>query len=37
MQGCGMNLLGSEKRQVEGSCEHSNEPLSSIKCGELTD
>jgi hypothetical protein len=35
--GCGMNLLDSEKGQVAGSCEHSNEPLSSIKCGELSD
>jgi hypothetical protein len=28
---------GSGKGAVEGSCEHSNEPLDSIKCSEILD
>jgi hypothetical protein len=34
---CGLDSSGSGKGPVEGSCEHSNEPLGSIKYGEFTD
>jgi len=29
---CGLDTSGSGQGPVEGSCEHCNEPLSSIKC-----
>jgi hypothetical protein len=35
--GCGLDSFGSGYRQVVGSCEHSNEPSGSIKCGEFLD
>jgi hypothetical protein len=31
----GLDLSGSGKGPVEGSCEHSNEPSDSIKCWEV--
>jgi hypothetical protein len=31
---CGLESSGSGQGPVAGSCEHSNEPLGSIKCGE---
>jgi hypothetical protein len=31
----GLDLSGSGQVPVEGSCEHSNEPLGSIKCWEI--
>jgi hypothetical protein len=37
--GCGYGLdwAGSVQRQVAGTCECSNEPSGSIKCGEFLD
>jgi hypothetical protein len=32
---CGLDASGSEQGQVVGSCEHGNEPLCSIKGGEI--
>jgi hypothetical protein len=37
METCGVNSSGSGKGQVMGSCEHGNEPSSSIKGGEFLD
>jgi hypothetical protein len=31
----GLNSSGSGYGQVEGSCEHGNKPLGSIKCWEM--
>jgi hypothetical protein len=33
----GLHRFGSGEGQVVGSCECGNEPLGSIKCGELLD
>ena len=33
--GCGMDWI--DLAQAAGSCERGNEPLASIKCGELPD
>jgi hypothetical protein len=33
--GYGIDSSGSGYRLVEGSCEHGNEPLDSIKCWEI--
>jgi hypothetical protein len=35
--GHGLNRSGSGQRQVAVSCDYSNEPLGSIKCGNFTD
>jgi hypothetical protein len=35
--GHGLDLSGSEKGQVAGSCECGNEYSDSIKCGEILD
>ena len=35
--GCGLGRAGSGYGQVAGTCECSNEPLGSIKCGEFLD
>ena len=37
--GCGFmdNQGGSRYRQVAGTCECGNEPMGSIKCGEILD
>jgi hypothetical protein len=32
---CGLDQSGLEYRPVEGYCEHSDEPLGSIKCWEV--
>ena len=34
---CGLGSCGSWEGQLAGSCEHGNEPLGSIKCGDLLD
>jgi hypothetical protein len=34
VEGCELDSYGSECRLVVSSCEHSNEPLITIKCGE---
>jgi hypothetical protein len=34
---CELDASGSELGPVVGSCEHSNEPTGSIKCGEFLD
>jgi len=31
----GLDSSGSKQGQVVGCCEHSDEPLSYIKCGEI--
>jgi hypothetical protein len=31
MEGCRLDLSGSEKGPMEGSCEHGNEPSGSMK------
>ena len=33
----GLDLSSSGHRQVAGSCEHSNDPLGSTKCGKFLD
>jgi hypothetical protein len=35
--GCGLNSSGSEHSPDTGSCEHGNELLVSVKCGEFLD
>ena len=36
--GCGgMEWIGSGQEQVAGTCECSNEPSGSVKCGEFLD
>jgi hypothetical protein len=35
MKRYGLNLSGSGWGQVEGFCEHGNEPFGSIKCWEI--
>jgi hypothetical protein len=34
---CGLDASGSGEGPVTGSCEHSNEPSGSVKCGEFSD
>jgi hypothetical protein len=36
-EGHGLDLFGSGKGRVAGSCECGNEPRGSIKCGEFLD
>ena len=37
MWGYGLDLAGSERGQVAGTCECDNESSGSIKCGEFLD
>jgi hypothetical protein len=37
MWGHGLDLAGSGKGQVAGTCECRNEPSVSVKCGEFLD